>query len=141
MGDERNVQKNMPGISDKYLKNVQQKKDVQLERISMARRMRAVEVTAKLLATKRINEEAYDNVIEALSKFEIDRISSVADSMYPKIKKQAEAQGSYAGPAIVMESKEIRHSDPVNDLSKRIASAFTIGNRTFDENLTRYGEK
>jgi len=141
MGKEKEVQKDMPGISDKYLKNVQQKKDIQLERIAVARRMKAVETAAKLLATKRITEEAYDHVIEALSKFEIDKISSVADSMYPKIKKQADNQEVHMGPAIVMESKEIKSSDPVNELSKKIASAFTIGNKSFDENLTRYGEK
>jgi len=144
MGHEKEVQKGMPGINDEMLKTVQQKKDVQLERIAVARRMKAVEIAAKLLATKRITEEAYEHVVEALSKVEIDKIASVADSMYPKIKKQAETQESkevHAGPAIVMESKDIKASDPVNELSKRIASAFTIGNKSFDESLTRYGEK
>jgi hypothetical protein len=144
MGKEKEAQKDMPGINDEYLKNVQQKKDVQLERIAAARRMKAVETTAKLLATKRITEEAYENVIEALSKFEIDKIVAVADSMYPRVKKQAESQDAkevYAGPAIVMESKEISSSSPANELSKKLASTFTIGNHAFDESLTHYGIK
>jgi len=145
MGHEKEVQKGMPGINDEMLKNIKMNsKEVQLERIAAARRMKAVEVTAKMLATSRITEEAYDNVIEALSKFEIDKIASVADNMYPKVKKHVETQASkeaYAGPAIVMESKGISPTDPVNDLAKKIASNFTIGNKSFDENLTRYGDK
>ena len=143
MGDEKAVQKDMPGISDKYLKNVQQKKDIQLERIAAARRMKAIETSAKLLATKRIPEEAYDNVVEALSKFEIDKIASVADSMYPKLKRQAadvHDREIHAGTAIVMESKDINSNSAV-DFSKKLSSCFTIGNKSFDENLTRFGEK
>ena len=34
-----------------YLKTVQQKKEIQLERIANARRIKAIEVAAKLLAT------------------------------------------------------------------------------------------
>ena len=144
MGKEKETQKGMPAINDEYLKNVQQKKDIQLERIVMARRMKAVETAAKLLATKRINEEAYDNVIEALSKFEIDRIASVADSMYPKVMKQAATQDTkevHAGTAIVMESKDIKTSNSSNDLATKLASAFTTGSRSFDESLTHYGLK
>ena len=142
MGKEKETQKDMPGINDEMLKNVQQKRDVQLERIAVARRMKAVETAAKLLATRRITEEAYDNVIEALSKFELDKIASVADNMYPRLKKQTEtsdAKEVYAGTAIVMESKAA--SNPASELSKRLASSFTVGSKSFDESLTRYGEK
>jgi len=143
MGHEKEVQKDMPGINDEMLKTVQMKKEVQIERIAAARRMKAVEVTAKLLATGRIQEEAYDNVIEALSKFQIDKISSVAENMYPKIKRVAAEMASkdvHAGPAIVMESKPVT-ANASDDLMKRIASQFTIGNKSFDEKLTQYGEK
>jgi hypothetical protein len=143
MGHEKEVQKDMPGINDEILKTVQQKKEVQIERIAAARRMKAIEVTAKLLATSRIQEEAYDNVIEALSKFEIDKIASVADNMYPRVKKVASetvAKEVHAGPAIVMESKPVTASAS-EDLMKKIASQFTIGNKSFDEKLTQYGEK
>lgn len=143
MGHEKEVQKGMPGINDEMLKIVQQKKEVQLERIATARRMKAVEVTAKLLATGRIQEEAYDNIIEALSKFEIDKIASVADNMYPRVKKVASEANRdvHAGPAIVLESKSIVASGASDELSKKIASQFTIGNKSFDEKLTQYGEK
>lgn len=141
MGDEKNVQKGMPGINDEMLKQVKQQREVQLERIAYARRMKAVEVTAKLLATKRITEGAYENVIEALSKFEIDKIASVADNMYPMRKQASEAPQGHSVPAIIMESKEQVVSNPVNDMAKKLASHFTIGNKSFDTNLTIYGEK
>jgi hypothetical protein len=144
MGHEKEVQKDMPGISDKYLKNVQQKKEVQLERIAVARRMKAVETAAKLLATKRIQEEAYDNVIEALSKFEIDKIASVADNMYPRLNKVASSNESrevYASTAIVMESKGVNSSNPNDELRKKLENTFTIGSPSFDKSLTQYGEK
>ena len=138
MGGEKEVQKDMPGINDKMLKNVQQKKEVQLERIAVARRMKAVETAAKLLATKRIPEEAYENVVEALSRFELDKISSVADSMYPKIKKQAsDINSGHSVPAIVMESKQVEE----DSFAKKLASHFTIGNQSFDTKLTIYGDK
>jgi len=142
MGVEKQVQSDMPAINDEYLKQVQQKKDVQLERISSARRMKAVEVTAKLLATSRIPEGAYDNVIEALSKFEIDKISSVADSMYPKkiqASRQAAAEIGHSLPAIVMESKP--QSEGIETFASKLGKHFTIGSKGFDEDLTRYGVK
>ena len=40
-----------------------------------------------------------------------------------------------------MESKEIKASDPVGELTEKISSHLTVGNKSFDESLTRYGEK
>jgi len=144
MGDEKNVQSDMPAINDEYLKQVQQKKEVQLERIAKARRQKATEVAYKLLATSRITEAAFEPVIDALSNFEIDKIQTQADVMYPKVKiasKEPLPQDKevHSGPAIVMESKEI--AQPQDELAQKLASSFTVGNKGFDENLTIYGEK
>jgi len=144
MGAEKAVQKDMPPINDEILKNVQQNinKEKQQERISSARRMKATEVTSKLLATNRIPEEAYEDVIDALSNFEIDKIAVKADTMYPRKAVRANQDPNvHSIPAIVMESKKIKSSDPVGELADRIASHLTIGNKSFDENLTVYGEK
>jgi hypothetical protein len=144
MGHEKEVQKGMPGINDKMLKNVAAK-DAQLERITAARKTKAIEVAAKLLAMNRITEEAYENVITALSGFEFDKIASVADSMYPKVKKTASAtvqdKEVHAGAAIIMESKDIKASNSIDDLAKKIGAQFTTGSRSFDESLTHYGLK
>ena len=144
MGDEKNVQKGMPAISDEYLKQVQQehRKEQQLERLSTARKQEAMKVAYKLMASKRIPEQAFDDVVEALSNFKIDEISVKAESMYPKrvVTAGVADVSVYAGPAIVMESKEMdNHSG--DSFADRLASHFTIGNKSFDENLTRYGEK
>ena len=145
MGDEKAVQKDMPAINDEILKNVQQSREVQMDRIATARKTKAIETAAKLLAQNRINEEAYEDVIEALSHMEIDRIASVADNMYPKravknssVNDKSEVLASHAVPAIVMESKDASEDLTLSD---QISSAFTIGNKSFDEDLTRFGEK
>jgi len=144
MGDEKNVQKDMPSINGEYLKQVQQehRKEQQLERLSTARKYEAMKVAYKLMASKRIAESAFDDVVEALSTFKIDEISVKAESMYPKrvVTAGAASADVYAGPAIVMESREI-DTDPSNTFVGKLASHFTIGNKSFDENLTRYGEK
>ena len=142
MGEEKSVQSDMPAINSEMLKNVQQShnKDKQQERIANARKMKAVEVAAKLLATSRINEAAYEDVIEALQTFEIDKIASKADSMYPVRKTASKpAPEGHAIPAIVQESAPIVNND--DSLQSRLAGSFTIGNKSFDENLTIYGEK
>ena len=144
MGDEKAVQKGMPAINDEILKNVQQNsnKEKQQERISSARRMKATEVASKLLATNRIPEAAYEDVIDALSNFQIDKIAVKADTMYPKkVVKANQDPNVHSIPAIVMESKKIESSDSIGELTNRIASQFTVGNKSFDEGLARFGEK
>jgi len=132
----------MPAINDEMLKQVQQKNNIQLERIAAARRMKAIEVAAKLLATKRIEEGAYDDVIDALSGFAIDEISVKAENMYPARKVVTASAGSldaHTVPAIVMESKP--QGDASKSFQDRLSAQFTVGNRQFDEALTRFGVK
>ena len=144
MGEEKDVQKDMPGINDEILKQVKQKRDGQMERIANARRMKATEVAAKLLATSRITEGAYEDVIDALANFQIDKIAAIADNMYPKVTKTAARiddnarTASHEVPAIVLESKA---QDTEEDMVSRISSQFTVGNRAFDSKLSEAGEK
>jgi hypothetical protein len=141
MGQEKSVQSDMPKINDEMLKQVQMKKDVQLERIANARKMEAIKTASKLVATSRINEEAYDDVVEALSSFEIDNIAVVAERMYPAPKPQtktasaaapAVTAGTHTVPAIVMETK----GESQESLQDQISKHFTIGSREFDRKLT-----
>jgi hypothetical protein len=145
MGDEKSVQKDMPGTNDEMLKQVQMKREMQQERIASARRMKAVEVTAKLLATARIEEGAYDVVIDALSTFEIDKISAAADNMYPArvaaktAPRAVTAQSqSHALPAIVAYTND---SPAEMSLQEKLEGIMTIGNQSFDEKLTQAGER
>jgi hypothetical protein len=141
MGGEKAVQKDMPANNDEILKNVKQKRDVQIERIAAARKQEAMKVAYKLLATKRISEEAFDDVVESLGNFEIDKISTKAEVMYPKQVKTSSVteQGVHAGSAIVLESKDVPIESAQEIMVKKLVSAFTIGNKSFDEKLTRYG--
>jgi hypothetical protein len=143
MGVEKQVQKDMPATNDEYLKQVQQKKDVQLERIANARKMEAIKVASKLMATSRISEAAYDDVVEALAGFEIDKIASKADVMYPaRAQRRASVEEVGHGiPAIVQESKEIKTASSEKSLQDRLTDQFTIGSSKFDKDLARFDMK
>jgi hypothetical protein len=153
MGHEKEVQSDMPSNNDKMLKQVQQsKKDAQMDKIANARWKESVKVASKLLAQDRITEEAYDHVVEALSSNSLDAISEVAEKMYPKKVAQRVSTAStqaaqapsdvHSGPAIVMGSKGAPASDNhIESFASKLSQAFTIGNKSFDEDLTRFGEK
>ena len=143
MGAEKEVQKGMPANNDEILKVVQQKKDSQLERIANARKMEAIKIASKLLASNRISEEAYGDVVESLASFEIDKISVKAEVMYPaKQKKIASTEETgHSIPAIVMESKEIKTASTEKTLEQKLRDQFTVGSSKFDKDLVRYDLK
>ena len=142
MGDEKNVQKDMPGINDEMLKNVA-KREQQKTRIAEARRLEAIQVASKLLATKRIEQGAYNSVVRALSSFGIDEIAKEAEVMYP-VKKVASKEPTrqtvqgHTIPAIVLESKElVEHVDPTDAIS----GLFTIGDKSLTSMLNEQDQK
>jgi hypothetical protein len=145
MGHEKEVQKDMPAINSEILKQVQQKRQNQLDKISQARKNEAVQAAAWLVANNRIDSDkvTFDNVVTALMSFEADNISVVASSMFPektvrKASVKTETSEGYSIPAIVQQSVASNGGD---DLQTRLASSFTIGNSKFDKDLTIYGEK
>jgi hypothetical protein len=145
MGEEKEVQKDMPEINDEMLKQVMQKRDSQLDRIAQARKNEAIQTTAYLASQGRIasDKNTFDNVVKALEVFEIDQISQVAETMFPiktaSVKKEEKTVEGHNVPGIgIMEPKT---ASTENDFQKKLSSAFTIGNKQFDESLTIYGEK
>lgn len=137
MGNEKEMQKGMPANNEEYLKQVKQKSQGQLERIATARREAARDTAAWLAANGRIASDraTFDDVVKALSSFEIDKITVAADKMFPeKAKRTASVSTGHAIPAIVMESK----STTGNDLQTKLANTFTVGNSKFDHSLTIY---
>jgi len=146
MGHKKEMQKDMPAINDEMLKQVQQKRQVQMDRIANARKNEAIQTAAWLASNKRIasDKETFDTVVQSLMGFETDQIQVVAGRMFPeKTVKTASAEKTvvtgHGIPAIVQESKPMG-SDSDN-LATRLASSFTIGNSKFDKELTIYGEK
>ena len=140
MGKEKETQKDMPAINDEYLKLVQQeKKGVQLERIANARWKEAVKISSKLLATGRITEEAYDDVVNALSANQLDQIEIIANKMYPKrATKVASSQTSvssdvHSGAAIVIEARSVE--DPTPTLADGLSRHLLMARGLSDEDL------
>jgi len=138
MGAEKETQKGMPGMNDEMLKQVQMKRDQQLERIATARRDEAIRTTAWLASNGRIasDKATFDNVATALANFEVDTITSVAESMFPKITKTASTQGivKTAGiglPAIVLETAPVEEKT----FQGKLENAFTIGSLLLNEKL------
>jgi len=140
MGVEKETQNGMPGMNDKMLKQVQMKREEQLERIASARREEAVKTTAWLASNGRIasDKATFDNVSSALSNFEVDKIVSVAESMFPaKAVKTASTQNAVrtAGlglPAIVIEN---RAADQEPTFQNKLEGAFTIGSKLLNDKL------
>ena len=146
MGHEKEVQKDMPAINDQILKQVQQKRDVQIDRIANARKNEAIQTAAWLSSNKRIasDKDTFDMVVKSLMNFETDQIQTVASRMFPEksVKTASNDKMVSTGhsiPAIVQESKPMGSDG--DDLTTRLSSSFTIGNSKFDKELTIYGEK
>lgn len=144
MGHEKEVQKDMPGINDEYLTRVQAdaKKEKQLERIAIARWKKATSAASKLLALGHISEAAFDDVVEALSQFEIDKIDAKASAMFSSrnvktasVDKPIVEASGLGTPAIVLESKVQKEEK----LADKISGLFTIGNREFTKSLENEG--
>jgi hypothetical protein len=83
--DHANSGKGMPKINDKMLKQVEQKRQQQLERIAQARKDEAVRTAAWLVASSRVanDKETFDSVVTALQGFETDQIQAQAERMFP----------------------------------------------------------
>lgn len=137
-------------VNTQYLKNVAagDKRAAQLERIAQARFNEALKTASWLASSGRIpaDKDAFDNVVKALSGFELGQIAKVAEQMFPgRTVKTASTSSEvkeaskdvHTIPAVMMESKQAGS----DDFSKRLQAQFTIGNKSFDEKLTIYGEK
>jgi hypothetical protein len=143
MGNEKEIQKDMPEINDEMLKVVRQQREDQVSKIAKAREQQATKIAAWLIANNRLanDMDAYESAIKALSTFEIDKIASVADKLFP-VKTAARVastvsdtnEAGHAIPAIMLESKS-----ESKGLKDKLASAFTIGSKDFDQKLTIYG--
>jgi hypothetical protein len=145
MGVEKDVQKDMPGINDEMLKQVQMKREQQLERIASARRDEALRTTAWLASNGRIasDKATFDNVATALANFEVDKIVSTAESMFPeKAVKTASADSTVKTgvgniPAIVLATQApVPQAQSFQD---KLEGSFTIGSKLLNDRLVDDG--
>ena len=140
LGHEKETQSDMPGISDKQLKQVQMKRNEQLERIATARREEALRTAAWLAANSRIasDKATFDNVASALANFEVDKIASVADSMFPaRAVKTASTQNVVKTAGVGLPAIVVSHQAPVQEqtFQNKLEGAFTIGSMLLNEKL------
>ena len=141
--DHANSGKGMPENNREILKQVQQsnEREDQINKIAEARTRQAEKVTAWLQGNGRIASDldSFNDTVQALSTFQIDKIAEKAQTMFPEKKIVAAAQKAegHQIPAIVMQST----SGEEGGLKDALASTFTVGNKGFDHNLTIYGEK
>lgn len=130
-GEKETVGK--PANNDEMLTNVvKAKRELQLNRIAAARETEAIKTASWLAANGRIasDKAAFDNVVKALSAFEIGQIPTVAEQMFPakavktaassQETKEASAQG-FSIPTIVQPSKINSSDDLVKNLIKHMA--------------------
>jgi transcription elongation factor Elf1 len=128
-----------PGIDDRQLKQVHQKRNEQLERIATARRDEALRTTAWLASNGRIasDKATFDNVVKALENFEVDKIASTAESMFPKkaVKTASTEQvvktAGVGLPAIVLEGTPNQEAT----FQDKLEGAFTIGSHNLNNKL------
>ena len=122
MGHEKEVQKDMPATNDRYLKRVEQERKT---KIVEARKEEATQVAAWLAANGRIksDRETIKDVVQILSNFEIDKIEAKANTLFPKLQKQAsreESNGGHSIPAMKLESKYQEKENEITKLSSFI---------------------
>ena len=142
LGHEKEVQSGMPALEVKEKGTViAENREKHLKKIEQARWKKAVSIAGKLLSVESIEESAFDDVVDVLSRVGLDQMETYASRMFPKkaVKKQASVQAPLA-QAIVQEASGLDLPAP-KDPADAFADLFTIGSKGLDENLRRFGEK
>ena len=142
MGDEANVQKGMPPISDKIKGTViAEKHQKHMDKISIARYKKACQVVSKLVALGKVAESDHEAVIDDLSKLELERIEAFAERMFRSASAQPQKQsGPVLSTPIVQEASSYAPAQP-KSLKDQLAEAFTVGSDKLNEAIREDEEK
>ena len=143
LGHEQEIQKDMPALEVKEKGTIiaGDNREKHLKKIEQARWKKAVSLAGKLLGSGNIEEQAFDDVVEVLSRVGLDQMETYASRVFPK--KAVQKQASVNAPltqAIVQEASGLQLPEAVEQ-SDSLADLFTIGSKGLDENLRRFGEK
>jgi predicted RNA-binding Zn-ribbon protein involved in translation (DUF1610 family) len=143
LGHEQEVQSGMPALDVKEKGTViaEGNRQKHLQKIEQARWKKAVSLAGRLLSAGAIEDQAFDDVVDVLSRVGLDQMETYASRMFPKkaVLKQASTMAPLA-TAIVQQASELelpKAEEPAN----AFADLFTIGSKGLDENLKRFGEK
>lgn len=138
IGGEKETQKGMPPINTDIRGRVlsDTKRDQQLSKIAAARHKKACQVAAKLVGMGRIAESDFDDVVDDLSKIEVDRIDSFADRLYRSVK----VAGVPASPMQVLSTPIIQEASAYNPklprtLADQLKGIFTVGTAQLNQRV------
>jgi len=134
MGDEANVQKGMPPVSDKIKGTViAEKHQRHLDKIFLARYKKACLVVSKLVAQGKVAEADQEAVVDDLSKLELERIEAFAERMFRSASAQSQKQaGPVLSTPIVQEASSYAPAQP-KSLKDQLAETFTVGSKKLDD--------
>jgi transposase-like protein len=135
IGGEAETMKGTPGTNLDFRGRVlaDTKRDQQLAKITAARYKKACIVAAKLLGLGRIAESELDNVIEDLSKIEVDRIDAFAERLTGTVKTASVASPRLA-TAIVQEASVYSPALP-KSMADGLKGIFTIGSPELNQRV------
>lgn len=143
LGTEQEVQSGMPGLEIKEKGTIiaSDSREKHLKKIEQARWKKAVALAGKLLGAGTIEEQAFDDVVDVLSRVGLERMETYASRMFPKkaVMKQA-ASNTTLTQAIVQEASGLELPKP-EEAGSEFADLFTIGSKGLDENLRRFDMK
>ena len=143
LGHEQEIQSGMPGLELKEKGTIiaSDSREKHLKKIEQARWKKAVALAGKLLGAGTIEDQAFDDVVDVLSRVGLDQMESYASRMFPKkaVMKQA-ASNAPLTQAIVQEASGLELPEP-QDKDASLADLFTIGSKGLDENLRRFDMK
>ena len=143
LGHEQEIQSGMPGLELKEKGTIiaGDNREKHLKKIEQARWKKAVSLAGKLLASASIEDSAFDDVVEVLSRVGLDQMETYASRMFPKKAVQKQASTNHAlTQAIVQEASGLDLPEP-QDKDASLADLFTIGSKGLDENLRRFDMK
>ena len=149
MGGEAEAQKGLPADNNQIKGTViAERKQVQLDRIANSRMKKAQMIAGRFMAAGRIQENEYEQMVDDLCRFEIDRMESFANRIYG-MQKQASITTPTGTATPVLTAAVIQPAvaetasafDVREDLVSQLAGAFTIGSRDLDKELRIRGER
>jgi hypothetical protein len=139
MGGEKDTQKGMPAVNDEIKGTViAEKRERQMEKLSAGRHKKACLVAAKLVAEGKIATGDMDEVVEVLSKLELDRMEAFAAKMFKAPARTVQAATLPVG--ITQEASAYAPEQP-KSLVEQLSEALTIGSGKLNDSLVEDGKR
>ena len=141
MGGESETMKGTPAVNSEIKGTViADMREKQLEKLATGRHKKACLVAAKLAAEGRIVTADMDEIVEVLSKLELDKMEAFANKMFKMPVKVAEKTASTLSIGIVQEAS-VYSPDQPKSLVNELSAGFTVGSKKLNDSLTEDGTR